>query len=379
MRYLLFIAVAAAILAGCRERTAGDQLSAEMQLLARELELKEQELKLKQAELELLREQLSREDLSLPEIYDRVKEAVYIIHTKKEFGVSQGSAFVIAPNGTAISNYHVFRNASEVIAVNESGEEYLITQILHFNAEDDWIIFKIGPNNGDMAYIEISGELPEVGEDCFTVGNPKGFTQSLSDGLVSAFRENHRLIQTTTEITHGSSGGPLFNQAGHVVGITSSGYQKSNLNFAININSLPISQYISRSPADGMALSSYELIVLLSSYYRHLVREDLDKLENTYNHTLARYHTLFNISQQQAIQDHRDYLKKYDIIRANIMSNTIDIQYNGDTYFITYDLDWGIKRRSDNKEMDYIETVVEVHPNGCISSIYDNILKKKNS
>jgi serine protease Do len=47
-------------------------------------------------------------------------------------------------------------------------------------------------------------------------------------------------IQTTTEITHGSSGGPLFNMKGEVIGITTSGIGEANLNFAMNIQKLSI-------------------------------------------------------------------------------------------------------------------------------------------
>lgn len=79
-----------------------------------------------------------------------------------------------------------------------------------------------------------------VGEECFTIGNPKGLNQTLSKGIVSGYRDFNKLIQTTTEITHGSSGGPLFNKKGEVIGITTSGLGEANLNFAINIKEIPL-------------------------------------------------------------------------------------------------------------------------------------------
>jgi len=379
-RNLLLIVICILLVPGCNFNQSDDQSSVELALLQKQLELQEKELELKEMELKLLKENMASKPASLNDIYEHVKKAVYLIRTQKESGTSQGSAFVIAPNGIAISNYHVFKNASKIIAIHESGEEYLVTEVLHYNSEDDWVIFKIGPNNGDLAYVDLAEDLPEIGDHCFTVGNPKGLLQSLSDGLVSAYREDHRLIQTTTKITNGSSGGPLFNHAGHVVGITSSGYKQSQLNFAINIKSLPTSQYLKQDGSIGLKISTYDLLKLLNGYYLHLARKDFNKLAHSYNYTLGRYHTLFNINRQDAIEDHQNYLNNYDVIKADILEHTLDIQYNGDSYFITYDLDWRIKRKSDNKLLSYVlETVVEVNPNGCINSIYDNILKKKDS
>lgn len=77
----------------------------------------------------------------------------------------------------------------------------------------------------------------------FAIGNPKGLESTLSTGIVSSIRSSDHLIQTTAEITHGSSGGPLFNMKGEVIGITSAGLGEANLNFAVDIRSLNLSGY----------------------------------------------------------------------------------------------------------------------------------------
>ena len=58
------------------------------------------------------------------------------------------------------------------------------------------------------------------------------------------FFENDNLIQTTTAITHGSSGGPLFNMKGEVIGITTSGVGEGDLNFAMNMQKLGIKEIL---------------------------------------------------------------------------------------------------------------------------------------
>ena len=97
--------------------------------------------------------------------------------------------------------------------------------------------------NVKFPFVNISFLEPVVGEKVFAITNPEGLEKTLSDGIISALRENKKLIQTTTPITHGSSGGPLFNFRGEVIGITTKGLQEGSLFFAININNLNLIGY----------------------------------------------------------------------------------------------------------------------------------------
>ena len=102
--------------------------------------------------------------------------------------------------------------------------------------DNDYIVFKVAGNGISFPCLKIAGSLPRVGEDVFAIGAPEGLEQTLSKGIVSAIRgKENCIIQTTAEITHGSSGGPLFNKQGEVIGITSGGMDVANLNFAVNI------------------------------------------------------------------------------------------------------------------------------------------------
>ena len=188
-----------------------------------EIEQGKAEVQLLKMELERLVEKHSDNNLDkeLYELYNEVKSSVYLIYTQNNDGVSQGSAFVLTSDGIAISNQHVFDKASAAIAINELGDEFLISEILEENKSEDYIVFRLGPLKNPIPHVKVSMEKTNIGEKVFAIGNPKGLTQTLSEGIVSGYREN--LIQTTAEITNGSSGGPLFNKHGEVIGITSSG------------------------------------------------------------------------------------------------------------------------------------------------------------
>jgi S1-C subfamily serine protease len=74
------------------------------------------------------------------------------------------------------------------------------------------------------------------GEKAIVIGNPTGLTGSVSDGIISAFRENRSLIQITAPISPGSSGSPVMDENGQVIGVARSvSKQGQNLNFAIAV------------------------------------------------------------------------------------------------------------------------------------------------
>jgi len=178
---------------------------------------------------------------SLSSLYRECKKSVFLVYTSGNQKTFQGSGFFISPGGIAVSNYHVFEDTyrgQERIQLGE-GKVYRIRKVLRKSKNYDYIIFQVDVPN-EVPYLNIAGQLPAVGNEVFTIGNPRGLNQTLSKGIISGYRKNRDLIQTTTEITHGSSGGPLMNMKGQVIGITTSGVGEANLNFAVNIQLLDI-------------------------------------------------------------------------------------------------------------------------------------------
>jgi serine protease Do len=182
---------------------------------------------------------------NLSELYERNKYAVFLIAVPQtESTYAQGTGFFISASGIGVSNYHVFAdgNQDEAIAKTIDNHQYRIKRILKSDKDLDYIVFEVENDHFDFPYLTISENQIGVGEDVFAIGNPKGLEHTLSKGIVSSYRQNDQMIQTTTEITHGSSGGPLFNMKGEVIGITTSGMGEANLNFAMNIQKLGIKE-----------------------------------------------------------------------------------------------------------------------------------------
>ena len=191
-------------------------------------------------------------NLSLQELFKKYSSAVFMIYTSDGENTWQGSGFFISQNGIGISNYHVFKGTNkglEIIKL-ESGEELKVSEVIASSSDEDYIVFKV-ESFSSKNYFNIATALPEIGEEVFAIGNPKGLEHTLSKGIVSGYRgENNEVIQTTTEITNGSSGGPLLNMNGEVIGITTSGLGEANLNFAININNLPLENLIKKKSSE---------------------------------------------------------------------------------------------------------------------------------
>jgi serine protease Do len=369
------------------------EVSKENQLLFKKLEEKEilirnqiQTIEKQKSEIRELNQKLSIQkekqsnstsNRNLSDLYNEVKTSVYLIYTQNEEGISQGSAFVVSKEGIAISNFHVFKNASKAIAINENGDEFLISEILTSNEKKDYIIFKLGPLTNPISFLKISSVSPKIGEDVFAVGNPKGLTQTLSEGIISGSRGE--LLQTTTEITNGSSGGPLFNNFGEVIGITSSGIGEANLNFAINIQTVDFKDYLALNENSKFnpQFNRSNLVTIMENYFSALVDGNTNTLYDLYENELSRYHSLYSISRSEAIKDQKGYLSKYKVQSVNIIQNTIEIFNGKEEYTVQFQIDYKIINKITNKPLSYIlNTVCVINSNGKIKSIFDNILKK---
>lgn len=347
----------------------------------------ESELKLKEATIEYLKEQIEIINLeqlkkanNLPLLFSKVRNAVYLIQVidnNKE--ASEGSAFSISEDGIAISNYHVFKNASKLKAFNNNGQEYLITEIIEENKSLDYVIFRLGPLSGPISFLSISEEVPDVGENVFTIGNPLGFKQTLSSGIISGYRPEKSHIQTTAEITYGSSGGPLFNELGKVIGVTTEGMGKANLNFAIEIKKLNLERYTNTKPElTSTSIDENQLIQIMNKFYDNLINENIENLSGAYANTLARFHSLYSVNKSEVMKDHKNYFSVYDVKKAKIVPESFLYFKNRNSYTLQYKLDYTIFRIDNKKEFNYtLESVVEINEKGEISSVYDNILIKK--
>jgi S1-C subfamily serine protease len=163
--------------------------------------------------------------------------------------LSQGSGFVLTRDGLAATNFHVLQDAYRAEATLGDGRLYHVLRVHGFDVGRDLVVFQLGkmrsgrverPSGLRPLRLGASSEV-KVGDRIATISSPKGLANTVSDGLVSAIRddEGERLIQISAPISPGSSGGPVFDAAGRVVGIaTLQMSEGQNLNFATPIDSL---------------------------------------------------------------------------------------------------------------------------------------------
>lgn len=168
-------------------------------------------------------------------IFAKYNTAVFMVFTSDGYNGYQGSGFFINSDGLAVSNYHVFQGTNigaEQIKLADSDEIYKVAEVIHSDADEDFILFRVGCSNTN--YIPIAKYKPQVGEKVYAIGSPRGLENTFSSGEVSQWRDKN-LMQISALIDHGSSGGALINEYGEVVGITSGSFadgSQANLNYA---------------------------------------------------------------------------------------------------------------------------------------------------
>lgn len=178
-----------------------------------------------------------KSELNASDIYSKSKDKVALIISYDQSGIptSQGSGFFISKD-SLITNYHVIEGASRV-DIKIIGEDKMIrgSKIISASEKHDIAIIKTKKEFNYFQTDSLNDEI--IGSKIFTIGNPRGLEGTISEGIISAKRkEDYDLIQITAPISPGNSGGPLINEKGNVIGISTFTLTNSqNLNFAVPI------------------------------------------------------------------------------------------------------------------------------------------------
>ena len=157
----------------------------------------------------------------------------------KELGF--GSGFFICQN-QIVSNWHVVEGAATGYAMQVTdGITYNIKRITAKNVKQDLVILEVS-GIGDVLPLGNSNEI-QIGDPIYAAGNPKGWTGTFSEGIISGFQiqRSGKRFQISAPVSPGSSGSPLLNNKGEVIGIVyakHSGIDAENLNLAIPVNYL---------------------------------------------------------------------------------------------------------------------------------------------
>ncbi|HVE58099.1 MAG TPA: tetratricopeptide repeat protein [Pyrinomonadaceae bacterium] len=174
----------------------------------------------------------------LPELVKRIKPSAVAIETFDAKGntLSRGSGFFVA-NDKIITNRHVIEKSSRAEIHLFNGKKFPVKGVLAIDGEGDLALLQVDVPAGTAIPLQIMQRVPLEGESIVVIGNPYGLEGSVSNGIVSAVREISgygKIIQITAPISPGSSGSPVVNMLGQVIGIaTLQAAEGQSLNFAV--------------------------------------------------------------------------------------------------------------------------------------------------
>jgi len=179
--------------------------------------------------------------LSPGDISTKYSDAVVVLENYNDQGqvASQGSGFICSPDGMVLTNYHVIRGASRMTARMHDQSIHEVEYVGGFDMQHDIAALKIDGASLPSVRVGTSYGV-KTGDHVVVLGAPLGLESTLSDGIISAIREGgtFRIFQTSAPISHGSSGGPIFDDYGNVIALAVAKMEAGeNLNFVIPIDS----------------------------------------------------------------------------------------------------------------------------------------------
>jgi S1-C subfamily serine protease len=159
-----------------------------------------------------------------------------------------GSGFIINEDGTILTNRHVV-SGSERLTVTLADKKVFKARVLGIDSRDDLALIKMIDPRGKLPVLKLGdSDSLQVGQKLLAIGNPFGFENTLTTGIVSSLgrtiqpedgRPLEDMIQTDAAINPGNSGGPLLDSHGNVIGINTAIYGPQGnigLGFAMPIN-----------------------------------------------------------------------------------------------------------------------------------------------
>ena len=182
----------------------------------------------------------TRGSRSLADVYDSIKGAVVTIETPD----GNGSGFAVREDGILATNQHVIAGHAAVHVSFADGNDADVRVLQSFRDVDLAFLLVEEPLRQILPLHD--GEQLRVGQEVFAVGNPLSFGHTLTKGIISALNRpinGVHWLQTDTAINPGSSGGPLCDLKGHVVGMATwgrkhddRGFPVEGLNFALPVS-----------------------------------------------------------------------------------------------------------------------------------------------
>ena len=248
----------------------------------------------------------------------------YISYNGLDLEVSQGSGIIITENGFIVTNAHVITQSTYVEVELSDGLVY-VADVVGMDVHTDLAVLKIDQN--DLQYAKLGNpEEVYVGDRAIAIGNPGGYNNSVTQGIISALdreilinigKDNSEMlhvIQTDASINPGNSGGALLNSYGQVIGVNSAKMisdEYEGIGFAIPINIVKpvVEELIKNSTIKRDAKLGISAVEVddIEEEYRHLYPEQglvIVKLElncDLLNYNVVQGDTITKVEGENAV------------------------------------------------------------------------------
>jgi hypothetical protein len=179
--------------------------------------------------------------LTTAEIVAKAKPAVVAIERIDTINnqTFQGTGWFYGDGKTVVTNAHILKGTYNVLKVYNvtTGKEYTIDHVNYLNPKDDVAALTVREEND--AFLAISNLAPVEGNNVTVIGNPMEHYGTVTTGIVSALRTDPKagsIMQISAPVSHGSSGSPVLNDNGQVIGMVWGGDPQNDahdLNYAV--------------------------------------------------------------------------------------------------------------------------------------------------
>lgn len=190
-------------------------------------------------------------------VYEKLSPAIVAIDVQVLDGVSAGTGCIVSSDGLILTGSHVVENHKDIEVTTHNGQTYKAKFIAEMGKNKDLALIKIEPKTPLKTVAFGDSETVKVGQKVLSIGNPFGFSNTLTQGIISRIDYVKNRFQTDAAINPGCSGGPLINTTGEVIGISQSIYNPDH-----NISNIGI----------GFAIPSNEAVKFISTVDKSKLR-----------------------------------------------------------------------------------------------------------
>lgn len=183
-----------------------------------------------------------KEEQNIISLYEKINPAIVCIDSHVSDGISCGTGCIIDKRGIILTSAHVIDVGDNVVVTMSNGQDYNAKLLQRFGENKDIALLKIDVPTELKTVKFGDSEKIKVGQKVLAIGNPFGFNGTLTQGIISRIDYAKNRIQTDAAINPGSSGGPLLNKQGEIIGINQAIYNPDDnisnigIGFAIPIN-----------------------------------------------------------------------------------------------------------------------------------------------